>query len=93
MKKMSRFDARLPEEQKLLLEKASILGGYRNLTDFVLKSANEKAKEIIQAQQLYIANEKDGLVFFEAITNPKKPNSALKKAFKDYLDFNLNKKK
>ena len=31
----SRFDARLPKEQKELFERTGYLGGYRNLTDFI----------------------------------------------------------
>ncbi len=44
----ARFDARLPKEQKDLFEKAAQLGGYRNLTDFVIRIAQEKAKKIIK---------------------------------------------
>ena len=42
----ARFDARLPKEQKQFFEKAAFLGGYRNLTDFVVRVVQEKAKEI-----------------------------------------------
>ena len=44
----TRFDTRLPKEQKLLFERAAIIGGFRSLTDFILIAAQEKAKEIIR---------------------------------------------
>lgn len=47
----ARFDARLPKEQKELFEKAAYLGGYRNLTDFIVRVAQEKAQEIIKEKQ------------------------------------------
>lgn len=86
-KEHSRFDARLPKEQKLFFEKAAKLGGYRSLTEFVFLSAQEKAKEIIKEKEQIIASERDSQVFFDAITNPKKPSSNLKKAVEDYNAF------
>lgn len=87
VKEQSRFDARLPKEQKQLLEKAAFLGGYRNLTDFVMLTAQEKAKEIIKEKEQIIASETDGKLFFDAITNAKKPNKALTNAWEEYNTF------
>jgi uncharacterized protein (DUF1778 family) len=89
-KSYARFNARLPQEQKQLLEEAAFLGGYRNLTDFILHSAQEKAKVIIREKDLVIASEKDAAIFFDAITNPKKPSLKLKKALADYRSFIAN---
>lgn len=86
-KQLSRFDARLPIEQKLLFEKAAYLGGYRNLTDFILMTAQEKAKEIIKESELITLTEKDSAIFFDAITNPKKPSQYLQDALKNYDTF------
>ena len=47
-KEYSRFDARLPKEQKEFFERAANLGGYRSLTDFIMLTVQEKAKEIIK---------------------------------------------
>lgn len=47
----------------------------------------EKAKEIIADKEQIIASEADSEIFFEAITNPKKPSKNLKKAFDDYSVF------
>lgn len=83
----ARFDARLPKEQKEFFEKAAILGGYRNLTDFIVRVVQEKAKEIIDEKELIIASERDSKIFFDAITNPQKPSESLKNALNDYYKF------
>tara|TARA_R110002050_G_scaffold300110_1_gene467758 strand:+ start:902 stop:1192 length:291 start_codon:yes stop_codon:yes gene_type:complete len=88
----ARFDARLPKEQKQFFEKAAYLGGYRNLTDFVIRVVQEKAKEIVKEKEQVIASERDGQIFFDAITNPKKPSEALKIALNDYNSFIANSK-
>jgi uncharacterized protein (DUF1778 family) len=87
IKEQARFDARLSLEQKRFFEKAAQLGGYRSLTDFVIITVQEKAKEIIREKEQIIASERDSNVFFEAVTKYKKPNKALKDAMKDYTDF------
>jgi len=86
----ARFDARLPKEQKYLFEKAAYLGGYRNLTDFVILTVQEKAKEIIKEKEQIIASKRDSEIFFDAITNAKKPSEKLKKAYDDYNSFMAN---
>jgi uncharacterized protein (DUF1778 family) len=88
----ARFDARLPKEQKQFFEKAAYLGGYRNLTDFVIRVVQEKAKEIIREKEQVIASERDSQIFFDAITNPKKPSKTLKNALNDYNSFIANSK-
>lgn len=90
IKEQARFDARLPKEQKEFFEKAAQLGGFRNLTDFVILTVQEKAKEIIKEKEQIIASERDSQVFFDAITHPKKPSKTLKKALDDYNAFVSN---
>lgn len=87
VKEQARFDARLSREQKQFFEKAALLGGYRNLTDFVILTVQEKAKEIIREKEQIIASERDSEVFFEAITHPKEPGKALTDALDDYSAF------
>ncbi|MGE4347196.1 MAG: DUF1778 domain-containing protein [Flavobacteriaceae bacterium] len=93
IKEQARFDARLSKEQKQFFEKAAYLGGFRSLTDFVILTVQEKAKEIVQEKEQIIASEKDSQIFFDAITNPKKPSETLKNALEDYNAFVLNSKK
>lgn len=91
-KNHARFDARLSKEQKQFFEKAAYLGGFRSLTDFVILTVQEKAKEIIQEKEQIIASERDGEIFFDAITNSKKPSKTLKDALEDYSAFVSNSK-
>lgn len=90
IKGQARFDARLPKEQKQFFEKAAYLGGYRNLTDFIVRTVQEKAIEIIKEKEQIIASERDSQIFFDAITHPKKPSGTLKNALDDYNAFMSN---
>ncbi|TAJ12632.1 DUF1778 domain-containing protein [Marinilabiliaceae bacterium JC017] len=80
----ARFDTRLPKEQKQFFEKAALLGGYRNLTDFVIAAVQSKAKEIIEERERIIASQKDKEVFFDALVNPPKPNTDLRSAKEEF---------
>jgi uncharacterized protein (DUF1778 family) len=87
IKEQARFDARLPKEQKEFFERAAHLGGFRNLTDFIILTVQEKAKEIIKEKEQIIASERDSQIFFDAVTNHRKPSETLKKALNDYNAF------
>lgn len=80
----ARFDTRLSKEQKLFFERAARIGGYRSLTDFVVLTVQDKAKEIIEENERIIASKRDAELFFDTITNSPKANSALKDAANDY---------
>lgn len=80
----ARFDTRLPIEQKQLFEKAAILGGYRNLTDFVIVTVQDKAKKIIEERERIIASQKDKEIFFDSLVNPPMPNNDLISAKEEY---------
>lgn len=80
----ARFDTRLPLEQKQFFEKAAILGGYRNLTDFVIVTVQNKATEIIKEREQIIASQKDKEIFFDSLVNPPKPNNDLISAKDEY---------
>lgn len=82
----ARFDTRLSVEQKLLFERAAVLGGFRNLTDFVMRTVQEKAEELIEEKERFIASQRDSALFFKAITGHKKPNKHLVKAAEAYQD-------
>ncbi len=92
-KNTTRFDARLPKAQKDFFERAALLGGYRNLTDFIILTVQEKAKEIITERDRIIASERDSLIFFKAITEGSKPNAALSNAVKEYDQYIINQNK
>jgi len=82
--KDARFDTRLPKEQKVFFERAARLGGFRNLTEFVVMAAKQKAKEILFERERVIASQKDSEIFFDAVINPKAPNKDLFKAANEF---------
>ncbi len=84
--KNARFDIRLPLEQKILFEKAAQLGGYRNLTDFVIMTLQEKAKKIVEENEQIIASERDSRIFFNAVLNLEEPNNELLKASNEFKE-------
>lgn len=80
----ARFDTRLSKEQKVFFERAARVGGYRSLTDFVVLTVQEKAKEIISEKEQIIASRRDSEIFFDAITNSPKANKNLINAKNEY---------
>jgi len=80
----TRFDTRLPKKQKEFLEYAASLGGYRTLTEFIISSAQNKAEEIVQKHQSFLASKRDQKVFFDAILNPPAPGKKLVAAARKY---------
>ncbi len=87
----ARFDTRLSREQKEYFEFVARLGGFRSLTDFMIVSAQEKAKQIVEEHNDFLASEKDRELFFEAVLAAEEPNEPLYKASERYLHL-LNQK-
>lgn len=82
---IERFDIRLPASAKNLLLKAAEING-STLTALVLSAAMDKAREILQAHQLFTLNAQDWQAFMDTLENPPEPNDALRKAWIDYHD-------
>ena len=80
----ARFDTRLSLEQKQFFEKAAILGGYRNLTDFVIVTVQDKAKKIIEERERIIASNRDKEILFDSLVNSPNPNNDLISAKEKY---------
>jgi len=83
-KEKTRFDTRLTKEQKLFFERAATIGGFRSLTDFVILTVQEKAKEIIRENESVLTSQRDSEIFFDAIVNADKPNNELISAAEVY---------
>ncbi len=82
----ARFDTRLPKQQKEFFERAAVLGGYRTLTEFVIYSVQDKAKQIMDEHNRVLSSEKDREVFFNALLGESEPNQALTTAARKYND-------
>lgn len=82
--KPHRFDARLNESQRLLIQRAADLEG-RTLTDFVLHSAELAAERTIQERTMLVLGAKDSEAFVQALLAPaREPGQALRRAAKRY---------
>jgi uncharacterized protein (DUF1778 family) len=84
MVEKARFDTRISKEQKELFEYAAQLGGFRNLTDFVVQVLLEKSRLIIAEHQSILVSKRDQEVFFSTITSEISPNEALQSAAARY---------
>ena len=74
---MARLDFRLPRADKELLERASILDGV-TLSEFVLRTVRQKAKEVIvKESELNIATKNDVRVMIDVLLDKTPPNKAL----------------
>ena len=82
--KMFRFDARLNEEQKLMIQRAADLEG-RTMTEFVLRSAQAAAERTIQRRAMLVLSAREAEVFAASILNPAKPGPVLRKAAREYF--------
>ena len=85
--KKARFETRLSQEQKEYFERAAHIAGFATLSEFMLNSANELAKNIFEEHNKILASKRDQEIFFDALINPPKPNAALKKAASQYQAF------
>lgn len=81
--KVYRFDARLDEDQKTLIQRAADLEG-RTMTAFVLHSAQVAAERTIQDRAIMILSARDTEAFVNAILNPPEPGPVLRAAARAY---------
>ncbi len=78
-----RFDARLDEDQKTLIQRAADLEG-RTMTDFVLHSAEAAAERTIRERVMVILSARETEAFVNAILNPAEPGPVLRAAAQAY---------
>lgn len=83
--KTARFDTRITPDQKKLFKYASELAGYASMSEFVVTSVQMRANAIVDQHNKIITSQKDRELFFNALINPPRPNTALRKAAKKYF--------
>jgi uncharacterized protein (DUF1778 family) len=79
--KTKRFDMRLDEEQKALLERAAALEG-QSVTNFVRSNLIIMARQIVERDRTTTLSERDWDAFMKVLASDEEPNAALKKALK-----------
>lgn len=82
-KTVERLEARISSAKKLVLKNAATLSGI-SLTDFVINSAYEAAKQVIKEHEQLHLTEADRNIFIQALLNPSNPSENLIKAAKRY---------
>lgn len=78
-----RFDARINEAQKTLIQRAADLEG-RTMTDFVLHSAELAAERTIQDRAMVILSARETEAFVDAVLSPRQPGSVLRAGAQQY---------
>src|ERR1700723_3126459 len=81
--KAYRFDARLNEDQKTLIQRAADIEG-RTMTDFVLHSAETAAERTIEERAMLISSARETETFVDAILHPARPGPVLRAAARHY---------
>jgi uncharacterized protein (DUF1778 family) len=81
--KSYRFDARLSEEQQVVIQRAADLEG-RTVTDFVLRSAQEAAERTIRERAMLILTARETETFVTAVLNSPEPGPVLREAARHY---------
>ena len=81
--KTYRFDARLNEEQKVLIQRAADLEG-RTMTDFLIHRAEAAAEGTIGRRGMLILTARETKVLADAILKPAEPGPVLRRAAREY---------
>lgn len=78
---LPRITARVDSDTQSLLSKAAAISGVSSINSFVLNAAIEKAKQLIEREQMLTLSTRDATLLLEALDKPVEPNKALKEAF------------
>ena len=80
-----RIDVRISTEQKELFRRASVISGFKNLTEFIVHCVSKESKALLMEESQMLKNEEDKRIFFNALLNPPSPNARLKQARLNHL--------
>jgi uncharacterized protein (DUF1778 family) len=81
--KNQRVIAQIPVHIYQALSQAAELSG-ADIRQFIIQSAFEKARSLIEKERVIRLNEESATLFFEMIENPPAPNQRLRNAMKTY---------
>jgi uncharacterized protein (DUF1778 family) len=83
--KPERLEARLSADAKAIIQHAADLTD-RSLSEFVVSSALEAAKQTIREHEVIVLSARDSALFVEALLDPRGPNDALLAAADRYRE-------
>jgi uncharacterized protein (DUF1778 family) len=75
-----RFNARISEEQRDLIERAAALTG-QSVSHFIVSSAQRAAEQTIREHDIIVLSARDAAAVMEALLHPAPVNDALRRAF------------
>jgi uncharacterized protein (DUF1778 family) len=78
---LPRITARVDLETQALLKRAASLSGISSINSFVLNCAIEKAKQVIEREEVLRLTEEDAMRLVSALEHPAQENAKLKSAF------------
>ena len=78
----AKFNVRLPEETRNLIDSAAEALG-KTRTEFVVDSAKRHAMDVLLDQRLFSLDEDAHAAFLDALDNPPAPNAKLKALFRE----------
>src|SRR5580704_2743545 len=81
-----RLEARVTPDQKELIERAACVQG-RTVTDFVVSTLQEAAKQAIADHTVWKLTQEQQKVFLDALTKPPAPNQELQEAYKRFRKY------
>lgn len=81
---LPRITARVDVDTQELLNKAAALSGVTSINSFVLNSAIEKAKQVIEKEEVLKLSAQDSMKLMEALDQPAAVNDKLQSAFARY---------
>jgi uncharacterized protein (DUF1778 family) len=81
--KIARLEARISTQQKKLLQKAASIQG-RTVSEFVIASAQEAARNVVQDFESIALSARDSKTFVKALLNPPAPSERLRTAAQRY---------
>ncbi|MPY24419.1 DUF1778 domain-containing protein [Shewanella sp. YLB-07] len=81
---LPRITARVDVDTQDLLTKAAAIAGMSSINSFVLSAAIEKAKQVIEREQLLKLSQTDAMLLMKSLDRPATTNSKLKAASERY---------
>ncbi|HEA18590.1 hypothetical protein LCGC14_2749360 [marine sediment metagenome] len=81
---LPRITARVDIDTQELLSQAAAIAGMSSINSFVLSSAVEKAKTIMERERALQLSQQDTMTLMAALDQPAKPNSKLQSAATRY---------
>ena len=81
--KLARLEARISTQQKRLFQRAARIQG-RTVSEFVVASAQEAARIVLQNFESIALSARDSKIFVKALLNPPAPSKRLRAAAQRY---------